>query len=245
VSVPIWVAELAGAFWNAAGELEPFPRNLRRFIARAVPLTVVSLPKLSIFTVLNWLGDWGIVCELGKRDRLLRACLVARYGYGIAFVDGTDAEEEQRFSLAHELAHFLRDYWQPRRQVCQRLGPAALEVLDGERLPTPEERLHALLRHTRLGFHWHLLERDGEGKPATAGIADAEESADRLAYELLAPAELVLPPGWASGVSSQRQLLEESLQQHYGLPRRQAVGYAGVLLPSRFRDSLLRLLSNF
>ncbi len=234
MSVPLWAAELARAFWAKARKPEPFPRNLRRPIARAVPLSVVLLPKLSVRAALNWLQNCGIVCELSGEDRPLRACLVARRGHGMALIDGSDEDAEQRFSIAHELAHFLRDYWSLRRRILKRLGAEALQVLDGDRPPTAQERIHALLRNVPLGFHLHLMERDSEGNPSTSSIAKAETDADRLAYELLAPAEHVLAdePGG-------KQALVRRLREFYGLPDMQASQYAGVLMPPLKTDPLL------
>jgi hypothetical protein len=235
VSVPFWAAELAQAFWTKARFSEPFPRNLCRAIARAVPLSVVLLPRLSVRAALGWLEKCGLMCEITGTDRPLRACLVARRGHGIALVDGADEDAEQRYSIAHELAHFLRHYWSLRRRIRKQLGEAALEVFDGERPPTSEERLHALLRNVSLGFHLHLMERDDAGKPVNAAIALAEGDADRLAYELLAPAEHVL----AHGVMDCKQALADRLRQFYGLPVLQASEYARVLLPRTYSDSLL------
>jgi len=240
MSIPLWAAELARAFWTKARVAEPFPRSLRRPIARAVPLSVVLLPKLSARAALDWLQHCGLVCEISGEDRLLRACLVARSGHGVALIDGSDGDAEQRFSIAHELAHFLRDYWSLRRRILNRLGAKALEVLDGERPPTAQERLHALLRNAPLGFHLHLMERDDEGNPATSSIAQAENDADRLAYELLAPAEHVL----GEGQSASREALACRLREFYGLPGVQALRYAGILLPPVKTDPLiLRLRS--
>jgi hypothetical protein len=84
------------------------------------------------------------------------------------------------------------------------------------------------------------MERDGGGNPASTFIADAEESADRLAYELLAPARHVLNgPALAS-----RQALSDRLRQFYGLPSAQASRYARILLPPGYTDPLLARLKS-
>jgi hypothetical protein len=164
---------------------------------------------------------------------------VARRGHGVAIIDGSDSDPEQRFSIAHELAHFLLDYWSLRKNLLKRLGAEALQVLDGERPPTAQERLHALLRNVPLGFHLHLMERNNEGRPLTSSVADAERDADRLAFELLAPAEHVLGQTYPSS-----QALIRRLCGFYQLPAAQSAQYAGVLMPPMRTDPLiLRLRS--
>jgi hypothetical protein len=229
------VAQLAQAFWQKAQGLEPFPRNLRRAIARAVGLSIVLLPSLSVRAAVAWLQKCGLVCELPGQDRPLRACLVARNGYGVALIDGSDDEDEQRFSIAHELAHFLRDYWSLRQRVLNHLGSDALPVVDGERPATPQERLNALLRKVPLGFDLHLMERDSDGSPVNARIAQAENDADRLAYELLAPAEHVV----GKSAASTKGEIERRLRECYRLPSVQALRYASLLLPQSKSDPLL------
>ncbi len=244
MKVPVWVAELARDFWTEAREIEPFPRNLRGPIARAVPMSVMPLPNLSISSVLHWMHMFEISCTIRGRDRQLKACLIAWNGCGFAFIDDGDSEAEQRFSLAHELAHFLRDYQHPRRKAIERLGDSVLEVLDGQRSPTMEERLDSLLRSVPFGVQVHLLERDARGNPATSRIADAEECADRLAFELLAPAQHVFSTANNFGPKANRKVLDETLVGFYGLPELQAAQYAKILLPSRREDALLLRLRN-
>jgi Zn-dependent peptidase ImmA (M78 family) len=236
VTTPLWVSELVALFWSTAGQSEPFPRNLRQAIANTLPLSVVFLPRLRVAGVESWLRKQGIQCSTNVLDRALRACLVARYGQGLIFIDGGDLEDEQRFSLAHELAHFLRDYWQPRRSASERLGPDVLEALDGHRPPRREERIHAILARVPIGFYVHLMERTTSGHAASPVIDASEHEADRLAFELLAPSEVVLKE--TEGSPSSRRLAETShlLTTKYGLPTTQAAYYASRLMPSTGSD---------
>src|SRR5947208_702339 len=157
MSVPFWIVELAGTFWEMAGMREPFPRSLRGPIARTLPMILIGLPRLRLDAARAWLIDNCVGSLCRTADRRLRACLVAWRGWGYVFLDEADAEDEQRFSLAHELAHFLKHYWQPRREAVRRLGQQILEVYDGRRSPTAAEQLDGLLSESSLGFHVHLM----------------------------------------------------------------------------------------
>lgn len=252
MSVPLWVSELAAEFWAAAGAEEPFPRQLLRPALRALQLDVVQLPALSVAGVLDWLRRRRVALPLVGPDRALRGCLVAGRGHGVIFIDGDDRSEEQRFSLAHEVAHFLRDYLQPRRRAEARIGPQVRAVFDGERPPTPEERLHGLLGAVKVGFHTHLMARDPAGRPDEATTA-SERDADRLACELLAPAAAVLARLASSPKGDPYRFLVRVLGEEFGLPEAPARRYAAWLVPSpaagnpllrRLREAP-RNLSNF
>jgi hypothetical protein len=196
---------------------------------RALPLTVESIAGLTVTKACQWLERNGIWQDSVPHDRPLRGCVTADGGHGIIFLEEADPEEEQRFTLAHELAHFLRDYWRPRHLARERLGPHALEVVDGKRSPTPSERLGALLGEVKLGFHMHLMDRDARRKPVDPESDEAERCADRLGCELLAPAEHVAAHAMArSGASSDS--LVEVLCGYYGLPKIEANRYAAQLL---------------
>ena len=224
MSAPVWVDELAARFWAAAGPPPPFPRDLAVPATLGLPVRVKRLPGLSLAAVRDWLAASGVACPTAEPDRALRACLFTRVGYGFVFLDAADPADEQRFSLAHEVAHFLRDYDAPRRAVVARLGPAALDVLDGKRPPTAAERVHAVLREVPVAAHVHLLRRDDAGRPGSPAEREAETAADRLAFELLAPAELF-------AAFTNREAVEQRLRTAFGLPDLPAATYARVLWP--------------
>lgn len=224
---PVWVEETGEAFWEQAGGAPAFPRELEAAILSTQPLAIVSLPRLRPRTVDTWLVRHGAAPSLRGFDGRLHACLVAAAGRGIIFLEGTDMPDQRRFSLAHELAHFLVDYAQPRARSIAALGPGIEAVLDGYRPPSIHERVHAALTGAPLGVHHHLFAYDD---PA---VAAQERAVDQLAVELLAPSEPALTLARAdeqARYEDRLAALTVKLAGYFGLPETVAGGYATRLL---------------
>ncbi len=241
------VSAHAERFWKLAGRKEPFPRSLESSISWALPLAIVRLPRLSIASLSAWLLINKIPFVHTQAYRKLRACLIAKAGNGIVFLDGADPQKERCFSLAHELAHFLCDYLEPREKVLECMGEGVREVLDGIRLPTMEERLSSLFRGVHLGVFVHMMDRSPEGKINRISILGGEDRADTLALELLAPETAVLDRIKRAEIrltaSDLCELTTEILGKDFGLPNSIASQYGMVLIRrhqsrKRFRDWL-------
>jgi hypothetical protein len=222
-------------FWKCCGRASPsFPRNLERAVAFALPVTLVKLPRLHISSVGEWLVARGpkVKAPLGRVDRPIRGCVIAWRGHGVVFVDGADPEDEQRFTLAHEVAHFLFDYFVPRRRALAELGPQIGDVLDAVRAPTADERLVALLRHVPLRPYVNMLERDQDIATSDSNLETVESSADRGAFVLLAPPiEVWRRVGRLAHQFEDRvQQVALPLRETFGLPTFAAQRYSRLLL---------------
>jgi hypothetical protein len=178
---------LAQNFWAETGWHNKFPRQIEQAAPLKLPLVIAKQARITAQTVTHWLQQRRIVIPLPGDQRDLYGCLVAHRGHGFIFVSDAESPEEQRLTIAHEVAHFLVDYLLPRQRVLHALGAHMAEVLDGLRRPTPAERAAAILSHMRLGAHIHLLPRPGIDADADRTVAQAEDRADRLALELVAP----------------------------------------------------------
>jgi Zn-dependent peptidase ImmA (M78 family) len=237
----LWAQEVAGRFWRDAGGPPPhFPRDLRTAVAWALPLAVIDLPRLRVGAIDDWLTRRRLNWRVAGPDRAVRACLIARDGGGLIFLDGADPEDDRRYSLAHEVAHFLIEIALPRERALARLGEGIRPVLDGERPPTAAERADALLAHVALGRTLHLLERSPLGMPDRPEVGTAEQRADTLALELLAPADRV-----QAHLRPPLDLLTaaRTLRADFGLPTPVAAAYARRLFPQAARRSLAQLLA--
>ncbi len=188
-----WLAEFADDLWLRAGGQPPFPRDLEAAATDAgLPVLFVSIPGLTAEKAEAWIAQRNGIFRFLCPTRVLRGCIVAMRGEAAIFTDPEDTPDERRFTEAHELAHFLCDYERPRQDALAAFGSIIRPVLDGDRLPTPVERVHAALAGVPLGYYTDLMGRDETGDVGTAKALGAELRANHLALHLLAPSDAVL-----------------------------------------------------
>ncbi len=179
--------QLANTFFGKKGQQSAFPRNIEQAILWNFPVAIINLPRLGLSLIKRWLEIRDLSMPFAGQDRRIRACVLARCGYGLIFLDGTDPDDERRFSLAHEIAHYILDYHLKRQEIIKHLGNKIIDVLDGKREATIEERLNGIFSGITVGPFMHLMDRDKHGYMSNQLILDIEDNAERFALELTAP----------------------------------------------------------
>lgn len=210
----------------------------------SLQLSLEKAPGLTSDYVREWLNSRGIKRRgIPKENRRLHGCMVAMADCGILFYDSSDTERQQRFTLAHEVAHFVLDHRLLRQRLLGIFGESILPVLDRKRDPSPQESLSLVFHRLSWGGPVQLMNRSASGAPSTGAAMAVEQGADLLAFELLAPQALA----WPLVKHQSEPQAVSTLVEHFHLPRREARSYFHLLrlrlreLPPRpfFLDSLI------
>lgn len=228
-----YIENIAQEFWQQTGGDNNPPFDIGRAISLLLPVTIITLPDLSIQKVESWLNENKVNFSANVCDRKLHGFILVVSGMGFIFINGTDMESERRFTLAHEVSHFILDYLFPRNKAMSKMGDNIASVLDGEREATIQEKVNGLLKGVNMKTYTHLVEKTGDGAFTDYTILKAENNADSLALELLAPSKEVIrkikhsitKPRFHDFVSVGNNILTDI----YGLPRTIAQNYAQQL----------------
>lgn len=214
------------------------PLEPQRALPLFFPVACVLVASLSVASLSEWLRERKTFSPNALRacgDRRLRGAIVAYCGRGMLFADAGDTPAEQRFTLAHEAAHFLGDHYYPRLDAMRLHGREILEVVDGLRAPTAAERIDSALRRVTLEQHVHLLAREGNIL-SVPRLDEIEARADAFACEILAPFA-ALEQRFSALDSSMQTVahIQSTLVADFGLPLAHAAVHARAFVAAHGR----------
>ncbi|WP_417676008.1 hypothetical protein [Roseibium sp.] len=211
-----------------------FPRELSQIAPLTLPISITMFPNLTTDDVAQALAKASVKAGRPIRNRRLRGCLVAHHGRGIIFLDEDDPAL-QRFALAHELSHFVGHYLARRELAIARMGLGIVEVLDGLRPSTPQERLAGILSGCPLGAFADLMEREG-GIPLSAEAEIMEYEADEAAFLALAPIGIVIAETTERFGRIDRSTVTQALTEVFGLSDSDANRHAPRIVNAAARN---------
>lgn len=211
-----------------------FPRDLATIAPFTLPVSIVTRAGLTTNDVLATVASAIERDVRFLKERRLRGCLVAHAGNGMIFLDEDDAAQ-MRFAAAHELAHFVGHYLTRREIAIARLGGGIVEVLDGHRPPSAQERLAGILTGCPLGTFADVMERD-DGVPLTAAAEIMEYEADEAAFLALAPIGPVIARTLDRSSAVERASVAICLAEDFGLSQIEADRHAPRIVNAARRN---------
>ncbi len=221
-------------FWNRAGGRPQYPADIGYAALCALEVSIMDIDGLTPGTAATHLARFGISIPrpLTPADRPLRGCVAVGLRGAIILLETDDSENERRFTIAHEVSHYILEDRVHRDRAEQMMGKDYLDVLYGSREPTNDERVDALLKRVRATPFSHLMDRAPDGGHGCGQTLRAECDADLLALELLAPRVEMARHVHARRRVPFRRTLDETARiarNRFGLPPSIARDYAATL----------------
>ena len=223
----------AAWFWKRAGERGGFPTNIEYAAMSALEVIIEEVDNLTVSTAASSFGEAKSLRSGSMRDRTLRGCVVFSPNGATILVEANDDEAQRRFTVAHEVAHFILEVKRRRERAESRLGRGFDDILYGLREATDAERIDAWLRGVRLDPILHLMDRAPDGRHKCGRTNEAECAADDLALEILAPSSEMassIAAFRSSRFSETLDAASEIAERRFGLPKYVAERYASRLV---------------
>jgi hypothetical protein len=229
------IAKMASEFWEQAASSGIRRYDIEEAAKIVLSVVIVNVPGLNMSKARNWLLLRGLPDIIGYNDvddRIMHGFIVSERGTGLIFVNSDDSPLERRFTVAHEVGHFIMDHLLPRQLAVSKLGRRAEEVLNSDSVADNPLLVEALVRSVDIVRRPFSIEKEGDGSFRSWQNYNAENGADGLALELLAPAAEVVLAAAGGKKLSYSACLEQCLsilEDRYSLPPSIAGPYAAKL----------------
>jgi IrrE N-terminal-like domain len=227
------IERIAREFWSTADQVHRLNFDILSAVNASLIIDLIPVQQLSLGNIETWLAARTITIDLHVNDRSLHGALLIKDGSVFMFVDATGDEVQQRFTIAHEVSHFLLDYQLPKERAILALGKEIEDVLNGTSAPTTAQLVLSVIKGINIDPYTFLIEKTGNGSFISWSNFNSENEADYLALELLAPRIMVIN----DTVSSAKRLTysqftrksHEILMKKYRIPSEVAHQYATEL----------------
>ena len=182
-----WPRYWSDWFWKRAGGRSGYPADITYAATCALYVYVDEIADLTPGSAAAHVGLgrlWRSDCVDRRR---LHGCVIVGQGGAAILVEKGDDEAQKRFTIAHEVAHYILEVKQRYERAADRMGREFADTLYGLREATSTERIDAWLSNTRSEAFAHFMDRAPGGGYGCSRTLEAECLADDLAVEILAP----------------------------------------------------------
>ena len=221
-----WPQYWSDWFWKRAGGRSGYPANIAYAATCALEVYVDEIADLTPASAVAHVGRGGLWKIDGVDERSLHGCVIVGPSGGAVLVEKSDDEAEKRFTIAHEVSHYILEVKRHHERAADRLGPEFADALYGLREATPTERIDAWLNNARSEAFAHFMDRAPRGGYGCSRMLEVECRADDLALEILAPRSELVAAISSTGFVESLKVARSISERRFGLPESVAELYA-------------------
>ncbi len=217
-------------FWKRAGGRFDYPADIAYAVTCALDVYVDEVAGLTPVSAAAHVGRKGLWLLDGVDERSLHGCVIVGRSGAAILVEKSDDEAEKRFTIAHEVSHYILEVKRRHERAADRMGREFADTLYGLREATPTERIDAWLNNTRSEAFAHFMDRADTGGYGCARTQEAECLADDLALEILAPHSELTAAVSSMEFSESLKVARRVSERRFGLPEGIAERYASRIV---------------
>ena len=227
------IERIAREFWATTHAEFRYNYDIVKVVESSLNVQLIRMPQLSPKNITSWLSDHDMNIPLENNERNLHGALIIQNGAVLMFIDTTENDTRQRYTLAHQVSHFLLDYQMPKERTIMTLGKEIAGVLKGNAEASVEQLVQSAFNGMTDKVYTLFIEKD-EAIPS-------ENPADSLALELLAPRYQIIHETAAKSIllsyAPFKRKCRELLIGKYRIPSEIAHKYASDLAGSVMNKS--------
>jgi len=227
------IERIAREFWSTVDQNYHENYDIISAVDTSPTIDLIKIKNLSISKIEEWLIAIGLKDNFDIPDRRLHGVLIIKGDSVAMFIEDDENPIQQRFTVAHEVSHYLLDYQIPKEKAILALGKEIEDVLNGN-LPANNTQLAlSVIKGINIDPYSFLIEKTGNGSFEDWKNFNSENEADYLALELLAPRIRIINETFSStkrlSYSQFTRKSQEILIEKYRIPSDIARQYASQL----------------
>ena len=117
-----WPRYWSDWFWKRAGGRSGFPADISYAATCALDVYVDEVANLTPVSAAAYVGREGPWLLDRAEERSLHGCVIVSRSGGAILVEKSDDEAEKRFTIAHEVSHYILEVKRHHERASARMG---------------------------------------------------------------------------------------------------------------------------
>lgn len=230
------IERIAREFWATSYAEFRYNYDIIKVVESSPNVHLIRIPQLNPTKITSWLTSRKIDIPVENNDRSLDGALLIQNGTVIMFIDTAENDIRQRYTLAHQVSHFLLAYQMPKERAIIKLGKEIAAALKDDTEAPVTQLVQSALQGMTGAAYTLLIEKSEDAFPSDRLNLLPESPADTLALELLAPRYQIIQETASASArlrySPFKRTCQELLIDKYRIPLEIAHKYAKELASS-------------
>lgn len=230
------IERIARKFWATTQAEFRYDYDIVKAVESSLNVHLIRMQQLNPTKIISWLASHNMDIPFESKATHLNGALLIKNDNVIMFIDAAENAVQQRYTLAHQVSHFLLNYQMPKERAIMTLGKEIAQVLSGNTEASVTQLVQSTVSNITGNVYTLLIEKWDESTSFDWELLRTKDPAVSLTLELLAPRYQIINETASVGArlrySPFKRKCQELLIDKYRIPSEIAHKYASELAGS-------------